>query len=97
MRFCCCCKKENLIQKVKNIDDQIENIKNEMNEIKNKEIYNPLHIITFSNKEDYDRIYSEYPHSYIKYLIKKCCKKNNSFYVNKASKSRRYSLEKFGI
>ena len=83
--FCCCCKKENLIQKVKNIDDQIENIKNEMNEIKNKEIYNPLHIITFSNKEDYDRVYSNYPHSYIKHAIKNICKKKEStIYINKA-------------
>ena len=82
--FCCCCSKKSLDARQKNINDQIEELKKEMNEIKSKELYNPLYIITFHNKEDYDRIYSEYPHSYIKYLIKKCFKKNNSFYVNKA-------------
>jgi len=46
-----------------------------MNEIKKNEIYNPLHIITFKNKGDYDRIYSSYPHSYIKNALKNICKK----------------------
>ena len=85
--FCCCCKKQKLIFEEKNIDEKIAEIKNEMNEIKNKEIYNPLYIITFKNKEDYDKVYSSYPHSYIKKAIKNICKKNKnnySFYVNKA-------------
>ena len=56
-----------------------------MNDIKKKEIYNQLHIITFHNKEDYDRVYSSYPHSYIKKAIKNIFKKDNSsFYVNRA-------------
>ena len=48
-------------------------------------VYNPLHIITFHNKEDYDAAYSKYPHSYIKHAIKNICKKkNNTIYINKA-------------
>ena len=83
--FCCCCNKKNLTQKIKQIDEQIADIKNEMNIIKNKEIYNPLHIITFYNKEDYDSVYSRYSHSYIKYAIKNLCKrKNDIIYINKA-------------
>ena len=83
--FCCCCKKERLTNKEKDIKDKINKLKNEMNEIKNKGIYNPLHIITFQNKEDYDRVYSSYPHSYIKNAIKNICNKNKpSFYVNRA-------------
>ena len=35
-----------------------------MNEIKSKEIYNPLYIITFEKKEDYNNVYSNYSHSY---------------------------------
>ena len=73
--FCCCCKKDNLIKKEKNIDDKIENLKNEMNTLKNEAQYNPLHIITFQNKEDYDMVYSKYPHSYILHTIKNICKK----------------------
>ena len=50
-----------------------------------KSIYNPLHIITFHNKEDYEAAYSKYPHSYIKYAIKNICKKKNDIiYINKA-------------
>jgi len=56
-----------------------------MNEIKEKEIYNRLYIITFEKKEDYDNVYSKYPHSYLKNAIKNICKRNStSFYINKA-------------
>ena len=56
-----------------------------MNDIKIEEIYNPLHIITFHNKEDYKAAYSKYPHSYIKYAIKNICKKKDDIiYINKA-------------
>ena len=74
----CCCKEEN-------IEDKIENLKKEMNAIKEKEIYNPLYIITFKNKEDYNNVYSKYPHSYIINTIKNLCKKKNerSFYITK--------------
>ena len=83
--FCCCCKKDNLIKKEKNIDDKIENLKNEMNTLKNEAQYNPLHIITFQNKEDYDIVDSKYPHSYILHTIKNICKKKeNIIYINKA-------------
>ena len=82
--FCCCCKKKRLTDHKQNIDDNIEKLKKEMNEIKNSEIYNPLHLITFHNKEDYDRVYSQYPHSYIINLIKSCFKSKNTTYVNKA-------------
>ena len=56
----------------------------EMNKIKIKEEYNPLYIITFENKEDYDEAYANYPHSYIKNLLKNICKKKRSIYINKA-------------
>ena len=111
--FCCCCKKERLTDHELEIDDNIEELKNQMNKIKNSEIYNPLHIITFSEKKDYDKVYSQYPHSYIINLIKSCCKNRNTIYVNKApnpedimwknlefDKEYRYfknKLENFGI
>ena len=85
MCFCCCCKKNKYTQKIHNIDNEIEDIKKEMNDIKEQEIYNPLHIITFYNKEDYEAVYSSYPHSYIKNLIKNICKKKSeTTYINKA-------------
>ena len=68
--FCCCCSKSRLIAREKEIENKMENLKDEMIEIKRKEIYNPLHIITFKNIEDYNRVYSEYPHSYIKNSIR---------------------------
>ena len=80
---CFCCLRKKLTAQEQNIDDKIEKLKKEMNEIKNSEIYNPLHIITFNNKEDYDRVYSQYPHSYIINAIKNCFK-SNSIYVSKA-------------
>mgnify|MGYP002623996162 CR=1 FL=1 len=81
--FCCC--RNNLLNRERNIEEKIENLKKEMNEIKVKEIYNPLYIITFENKEDYDNVYSKYPHSYIKNTIKNIFKGNKtSFYINKA-------------
>ena len=111
--FCCCCKKKRLTDHEHNIDDNIEELKNEMNKIKNAEIYNPLHLITFHNKEDYDRVYSQYPHSYIINLIKSCFKNRSTIYVSKApnpedimwknlefDKEYRYfknKLENFGI
>ena len=83
--FCCCCKKNKLTEHEQKIAEKIENLKKEMLEIKNNEIYNPLHLITFHNKEDYDRVYSQYPHSYILHSIKNCFKScNNTIYVNKA-------------
>ena len=83
--FCCCCKKKRLIEHEQNIDKKIDQLKKEMNEIKSNGIYNPLHIITFNDKNDYDRVYSQYPHSYIINSIKNCFKsRNNIIYVNKA-------------
>ena len=82
--FCCCCNLDKLKVKEKQIKSQLEDLEKELEKIKENEIYNPLYIITFKNKEDYDRVYSEYPHSYIKNSLKSCCKKRNSFYANKA-------------
>ena len=85
MCFCCCCKKDKLNNKKLIINEQIDEIKKELNEIINNEKYNPLHIITFKNKEDYERVYSSYPRSYVKSSIKNICKKNKAtIYVNKA-------------
>ena len=83
--FCCCCSKSRLIAREKEIENKMENLKDEMIEIKRKEIYNPLHIITFKNIEDYNRVYSEYPHSYIKNSIRNLCRKKKiEIYANKA-------------
>jgi len=82
--FCCCCSRNSLLKKEKNIEDKIEDLKTEMNKIKEKEEYNPLYIITFENKEDYDEAYAKYPHSYIKNILKNICNKKRSFYINKA-------------
>ena len=83
--FCCCCSKNRIVKQIHNINEKIDDLKKEMNEIKNQEIYNPLHIITFQNKEDYDMVYSKYPHSYIKHAIKNICKKkSDTIYANKA-------------
>jgi hypothetical protein len=82
--FCCCCKMKRLTDHEHNIDDRIEELKKEMIKIKNSEIYNPLYLITFHNKEDYDKVYSQYPHSYIINLIKSCFKNRSKIYINKA-------------
>ena len=84
--FCCCCSKDNYAKKLHDINEQIDNIKNEMDFLKTQKIYNPLHIITFHNKEDYNSVYSKYPHSYIMNSIKNICKKknDNTIYINKA-------------
>ncbi len=81
---CCCGKNKRLKDQEENIDGKIETLKKEMSEINNKRIYNPLHLIIFQNKKDYERIYSQYPHSYIISSIKSCFKNKNKIYVNKA-------------
>ena len=75
--FCCCKKKYD--GKVQAIKDKISDLEKGMNEIKEANIHNPLYIITFKNKEDYNRVYSNYPHSYLTNL---CGKKK--IYINKA-------------
>ena len=83
--LCCCCNKNRLIAKEKIIDDEIIEIKNELVRIRDEEKYNPLYILTFQNKDDYNTIYSRYPHSYFKQIFNNICKKNNkNIYVNKA-------------
>ena len=74
---CCCGKNKRLKDQEENIDGKIETLKKEMSEINNKRIYNPLHLIIFQNKKDYERIYSQYPHSYIISSIKSCFKSKN--------------------
>ena len=83
--LCCCCSKKKLIDEEHKLDDEIEEIKNNLNKIKEEKEYNPLYLVTFLKKEDYDRIYEKYPHSYLRQAIKNICAKNNSnIYVNKA-------------
>ena len=83
--LCCCCNKNRLIAKEKIIDDEIIEIKNELVRIRDEEKYNPLYILTFQNKDDYNTIYSRYPHSYFKQIFNNICKKNNkNIYINKA-------------
>ena len=83
--LCCCCSKKKLVDEEHKLDDEIEEIKNDLNKIKEEKEYNPLYLVTFLKKEDYDRIYEKYPHSYLRQAIKNICAKNNSnIYVNKA-------------
>ena len=87
--FCLCCKRSKLIEKERKIKEEIEELKKELNKIKDEEeIYNPLYIITFKKKEDYDKVYSKYQHSYLIHTIKnifgKKENKENTIYINKA-------------
>ena len=83
--LCCCCSKKRLINKEKIIKDEINKIKIKLKEILNYKKYNPLYILTFQTKEDYNTIYSRYPHSYLQQAFKNICKKNNkNIYINKA-------------
>jgi len=84
--FCCCCSKEALTEKRNKINAKIDeelmkDLKklNPQLEINHK--YNPLYIITLHNKEDYEEIYSKYPHSYLNFL---CKDDSEAIYINKA-------------
>jgi len=84
--LCCCWEINKLRKKEQKQDDKILILKNKLIEIKkqNKQ-YNQLYLLTFENKEDYDKIYSKYPHSYLKESIKGICKKKEkNIYINKA-------------
>ena len=83
--LCCCCSKSRLITKEKNLDTEITDIKGELKTIIEKEQFNQLYLLTFQNKEDYNTIYSRYPHSYLIQIFKNMCKKNKTnIYINKA-------------
>ena len=93
--YCCCCSKNTLENKKTIINEEISEeilkdlIKKKPEEIKkidNKEyeynyIYNPLYIITLHNKEDYENVYSKFPHSYLNFL---CKDDSKVIYVDKA-------------
>ena len=73
----CCYEKDE-----EEIKTEMENLNKDMNFIK---AYNNLYIITFNNKEDYEKAYNRYPHSYILNSIKNLCSKEKShYYINKA-------------
>ena len=63
----------NIIEKIGKLDLNIDS---------NLE-YNPLYLISFSNDEDYKKVYEKYPHSYLRNC---CCKrgKKKSIYITKA-------------
>ena len=66
--------------------DLIKKKPEEIKKIDNKEyeynyIYNPLYIITLPNKEDYENVYSKFPHSYLNFL---CKDDSKVIYVDKA-------------
>ena len=83
--FCCCCSKNNLNDKKNKIEKDIKEITKELNKKEKIKEYNPLYIITFKNKKDYKKCYSEFPHSYLKQAIKNICgKKKQTIYINKA-------------
>ena len=89
--FCCncwCCKNDKLIKLKNEINDKKKEIANELDKIdelekKNVQI-NPVYLISFENTEDYDKVYKKYPSFYLWYKIKTCCRKKNTFFINKA-------------
>ena len=84
--YCCCNRKSKLSKEVEDsIQKEINGIIGDLEKkIKTKE-YNPLYIITFKNKKDYEYVYSKYPHSYLKEAIKNIFrKKTDIIYINKA-------------
>ena len=66
--FCYELNEEGIETKKKEIEDHLDKAK----------IYNPLYIITFKNKKDYENVYKKYPHSSY------CRKDKNSLYINKS-------------
>ena len=75
---CKCCYKQN----EEELDTEMKALEDEMNFTKT---YNDLYIITFKNKDDYEKAYNKYPHSYIFNCLRNLCRKEkNYFYVNKA-------------
>ena len=83
--FCCCCSKEKYKGEKTEIIKEINDLSKELDNIKENDQYNPLYIITFKNKEDYENAFSKYPHSYIMKSIKSICgKENGNIYINKA-------------
>ena len=88
---CCCCDKNKLeneklkiLDKKKEIEKSLKDIdKNEEKE--NKDTYrNPLYLITFKDKKAYEEVYNKYPSIYLWFKIKSCCRKKNTFFINKA-------------
>ena len=61
--------------KKEKIEKDIKDITDIMDKKEENEEYNPLYIITFKNKNDYNKCYSEFPHSYLKQAIKNMCRK----------------------
>ena len=75
---CKCCYKQN----EEELDTEMKALEDEMNFTKT---YNDLYIITFKNKDDYEKAYNKYPHSYIFNCLRNLCRKEkNYFYINKA-------------
>ena len=84
--YCCCNRKRKLSVEVENsIQKDIDEIIKGLEEKIKEEEYNPLYIITFKTKQDYEEVYSRYPHSYFKESIKNIFrKKTDIIYINKA-------------
>jgi hypothetical protein len=81
----CCCQNKLEINEIKT-KKEIQDINDKLEKIKKDKRYNPLYIIIFKNKIEYENVYKNYPHSYLKNLLCNLCKKRTSFYVNKAPK-----------
>ena len=45
---------------------------------------NPLYLITFKDMNSDKKVYEKYPCNYVWYKIKTCCRKKNTFFINKA-------------
>ena len=45
---------------------------------------NQLYLITFKKTQDYETVYNKFPSIYLWYKIKTCCRKKNTFFINKA-------------
>ena len=84
--FCCCCSKNKLKTKKDKIEKDIKDITDAMDEKEKNEEYNPLYIINFKNKNDYNKCYSKFPHSYLIKAITNIFgqKEEKNIYINKA-------------
>ena len=85
---CCCCKRDKLDLLKNEIIKKKEEIANQLDKIDKSDEdnvqINPVYLISFENKDDYDKVYKMYPSFYLLYKIKTCCRKKNTFFINKA-------------
>ena len=85
--WCCKCRIENKKKEIIDTLNKIDEFEKNQSINEQKEQINPVYLITFKNKddmEDYNKVYKKFPSFYLWYKIKTCCKKQNTFFINKA-------------